>query len=207
MLFGIIKQCQQVKKMADGLLAIFIIDSGKKHLKKQTFLPGFNCLQKTEILNLLTLYYKDKKSFFILPIRVVLWFLPSGFYHPAALPAAKGTTIAWNIRHITRIEDIAANILIANGKQILNNTWLKKLGVTVRDTGNAMSRDKILDLSNSLNMVYNHFQERITFTLRRINANLHIENDSKFRLFGAYTDLLCEVFPKKLKSRRLTGRI
>jgi hypothetical protein len=70
----------------------------------------------------------------------------------SAMPAAKGTTIAWNIWHITRIEDITANILIANGKQVLNNTWLKRLGVTVRDTGNAMNKNEIAHFSKALNM-------------------------------------------------------
>jgi hypothetical protein len=68
------------------------------------------------------------------------------------MPSAKGVTIAWNIWHITRIEDITANILIRNDKQVLNGAWLKKLKVTFRDTGNAMTKDEILNLSRSLNM-------------------------------------------------------
>jgi hypothetical protein len=68
------------------------------------------------------------------------------------MPSAKGVTIAWNIWHITRIEDITANILICNGKQVLNGTWLKKLKIAVRDTCNAMTKDEILNLSHSLKM-------------------------------------------------------
>ncbi|GHT56811.1 hypothetical protein FACS1894109_06990 [Spirochaetia bacterium] len=68
------------------------------------------------------------------------------------MPSTKGVTIAWNIWHLIRIEDITANILICNGKQVLNGTWLKKLKVAVRDTGNAMTKDEILNLSRSLNM-------------------------------------------------------
>ncbi|MDR3173411.1 MAG: DinB family protein, partial [Treponema sp.] len=59
----------------------------------------------------------------------------------SVMPSPKDTTIAWNIWHITRIEDITANILIAGGKQVLNNLWLKKLGTRIRDTGNAMTKD------------------------------------------------------------------
>jgi hypothetical protein len=70
----------------------------------------------------------------------------------AAMPTPKDTTIAWNIWHITRIEDITANILIAGGKQVLNNLWLKKLGTRIRDTGNAMTKDEILNFSRSLKM-------------------------------------------------------
>ena len=50
------------------------------------------------------------------------------------------------------MEDITANILIRNGKQVLNGTWLKKLKSAFRDTGNAMTKDEILNLSRSLNM-------------------------------------------------------
>jgi hypothetical protein len=70
----------------------------------------------------------------------------------AVMPDPNGTSIAWNIWHITRIEDITANILIANGKQVLNNTWLKKISTTIRDTGNAMTKNEIREFSSSLNM-------------------------------------------------------
>jgi hypothetical protein len=70
----------------------------------------------------------------------------------AAMPGPKDTSIAWNIWHITRIENITANILIVGGKQVLNNTWLKKIGATVRDTGNAMTKGEIRKFGRSLNM-------------------------------------------------------
>jgi hypothetical protein len=90
---------------------------------------------------------------------------------------AKDATIAWNIWHITRIEDITANILIADGKQVLNNTWLKKLGVTVRDTGNAMNRDEIMNLSNSLNMkTLRQYRDAVGLRTQAIVKNLSPQN-------------------------------
>lgn len=68
------------------------------------------------------------------------------------MPTIKDVTIAWNIWHITRIEDITSNILVQNTEQVLNDEWLKRLSVTVRDTGNAMTDEEILSLSQSLNM-------------------------------------------------------
>ncbi|GHV41364.1 hypothetical protein FACS189490_08110 [Clostridia bacterium] len=68
------------------------------------------------------------------------------------MPTTKDVTIAWNIWHITRIEDITANILIADGAQVLDDEWLHRLGVTVRDTGNAMTDEEILELSHSIDM-------------------------------------------------------
>lgn len=69
------------------------------------------------------------------------------------MPTIKDATIAWNIWHITRIEDLVVNILIANDKQVLDAGWLSRLGVDITDTGNAMSDDEIISLSNKLNMV------------------------------------------------------
>ncbi|HEX2954461.1 MAG TPA: DinB family protein [Bacillota bacterium] len=68
------------------------------------------------------------------------------------MPTAKDVTIAWNLWHLTRIEDLTANILIANGQQVLNDEWLKKMNVTVRDTGNAMSDEEIIALSLAMDM-------------------------------------------------------
>lgn len=69
----------------------------------------------------------------------------------AALPN-KSTTIAWNVWHITRIEDITANILIADVTQVLNEDWLNKLNTTTKDTGNAMVAEVITDFSNRIDM-------------------------------------------------------
>lgn len=68
------------------------------------------------------------------------------------MPTKEDVTIAWNIWHITRIEDIASNILIANEAQVMNSDWAKRMNVNVYDTGNAMSDDEIIDLSSSINI-------------------------------------------------------
>ena len=68
------------------------------------------------------------------------------------MPTVKDVTIAWNIWHITRIEDITVNILIQDAEQVLNDEWLKRLNVSVRDTGNAMTDDEILLFSRSVDM-------------------------------------------------------
>jgi hypothetical protein len=68
------------------------------------------------------------------------------------MPTTKDVTIAWNLWHITRIEDLTANILIANGRQVLDEEWLAKLNTTVKDTGNAMTDDEIISFSNEVSM-------------------------------------------------------
>lgn len=68
------------------------------------------------------------------------------------MPTVKDVTVAWNIWHITRIEDLTANILIGEREQVLDESWLKRLGVQVKDTGNAMTDDEILELSKNIKM-------------------------------------------------------
>lgn len=69
------------------------------------------------------------------------------------MPTPKDTTIAWNIWHITRIEDLIVNILIDNEAQELNiGKWHAKLNVDVMDTGNAMSVNEIIDFSSKIDI-------------------------------------------------------
>lgn len=66
----------------------------------------------------------------------------------------KGSTIAWNLWHLTRIEDLTANILIAESSQVLSyGAWLDKMKVSVTDTGNAMSDSEIAEFSAQLDML------------------------------------------------------
>lgn len=60
----------------------------------------------------------------------------------------KGRTIAYGIWHAARIEDITTNILIADSKQVIDNSNFKeRLNSPIYDTGNALSTEKILDFS------------------------------------------------------------
>ena len=64
----------------------------------------------------------------------------------------KGRTFAYNVWHITRIEDICSNILIADGEQVISSdNWIEKLKSTVTDTGNALTADEISDFSLNIN--------------------------------------------------------
>ncbi len=66
------------------------------------------------------------------------------------MPTTKDDTIAWNIWHITRIEDLTANYLIADREQVLEETWNRRLNTMVTDTGNAMTDEEIISFSNEV---------------------------------------------------------
>ncbi len=66
------------------------------------------------------------------------------------MPTIKDVTVAWDIWHITRIEDLTANILIDNNKQVLDEHWLNRLNTTVKDTANAMNDEEIIEFSDKI---------------------------------------------------------
>jgi hypothetical protein len=69
------------------------------------------------------------------------------------MPTKKDVTIAWNLWHITRIEDLTANILIADDEQVIDTEgWGKTLNVSIRDTGNSMTDEEICDFSARISM-------------------------------------------------------
>ena len=61
------------------------------------------------------------------------------------------SSIAWNIWHITRIEDAVSNILINDSKQIIFNR-INKLNTKTIDTGNAFSERDIDEFNSSINV-------------------------------------------------------
>jgi hypothetical protein len=61
------------------------------------------------------------------------------------IPRGSEHSIAWNIWHIARIEDVTMNILIAGTEQVMDrDNWLERINVEVYDTGNATSAEKIM---------------------------------------------------------------
>jgi predicted O-linked N-acetylglucosamine transferase (SPINDLY family) len=64
----------------------------------------------------------------------------------------KETSVAWNICHITRIEDLTSNILMAGKDQIFDDHVQKELGITIKDTGNAMTVSEIEIFNKQINL-------------------------------------------------------
>ena len=65
---------------------------------------------------------------------------------------SKTVPICWQFWHIYRIEDLVSNILMANGQQIFNEEWKRKIGSSVTDTGNALKPDELAAWSKNINV-------------------------------------------------------
>lgn len=64
------------------------------------------------------------------------------------IPPSFEHSIAWNIWHIARIEDVTMNMLVAGRSQILHqDNWLERMKIDVRDTGNLMDPEDVAKLS------------------------------------------------------------
>ncbi len=69
------------------------------------------------------------------------------------IPPGGEHSIAWIFWHLTRIEDITMNVLLAGGPQVLaQGGWLEQIKVTVCDTGNAMHEADIAGLSAAIDI-------------------------------------------------------
>lgn len=70
-----------------------------------------------------------------------------------SIPPKGEHSIAWILFHITRVEDITMNILIADTTQLyVKDKWGKKLGVTISHSANSMDDQEVAQLSAKLNM-------------------------------------------------------
>lgn len=70
----------------------------------------------------------------------------------AIMPTKKDETIAWVLWHTARIEDLTMGILVGQGQQIFNEEWQKKMNVRIKDTGNALNDDEIMEFSHQVDI-------------------------------------------------------
>jgi hypothetical protein len=68
------------------------------------------------------------------------------------IPPKGEHSIAWMAWHITRIEDMTLNVLVAGTPQVFDAGWAARLCVPVRDTGNASSGEDIERLSAAIDL-------------------------------------------------------
>lgn len=83
----------------------------------------------------------------------ILYHVNERAFRDVSSPKYQGyRTLAFFVFHMTRIEDICANVLIANEKQVIFELpWLQQMNIPFLDTGNAMTADEMKLFSASIN--------------------------------------------------------
>jgi len=73
--------------------------------------------------------------------------------HIRHVPSGGEHSIAWLFWHLTRIEDVTMNLLLAGRPQLIyQEGWFNRLGVPFRDTGNAMTGADVVSLSQRIDI-------------------------------------------------------
>lgn len=89
---------------------------------------------------------------------------------------SKTVPICWQFWHTYRIEDLVSNILMANGNQIFNDDWQKRIGSFITDTGNALEPDELVSWAKEINVEeLKNYMIAVGKNTRRILSELTLE--------------------------------
>lgn len=89
---------------------------------------------------------------------------------------SKTVPICWQFWHTYRIEDLVSNILMANGNQIFNADWQKRIGSSITDTGNALEPDELVSWAKEINAEeLKNYMIAVGKNTRRILSELTLE--------------------------------
>lgn len=64
----------------------------------------------------------------------------------------KTVPMCWQLWHTYRIEDLVSNILMANQNQLFNESWQKRIGSNIADTGNALELEEAISFAKGIHV-------------------------------------------------------
>jgi hypothetical protein len=64
-----------------------------------------------------------------------------------ARPAPGVNSILWLLWHMARTEDASVNLVVAHRQQVLDDDWVRRLGVPWRHIGTGMTDDEVSELT------------------------------------------------------------
>ena len=67
-------------------------------------------------------------------------------------PHPEVNSIAWLLWHISRCADVGMNVFVAVRPQVLDESWLKRLNVSLHDIGTGMNDDDFSDFSQRVDV-------------------------------------------------------
>jgi DinB superfamily len=62
-------------------------------------------------------------------------------------PAPGVNSIVWLLWHMARTEDASVNLVVADGRQVLDDDWVRRLDVPWRHIGTGMTDDEVSELT------------------------------------------------------------
>jgi hypothetical protein len=113
------------------------------------------------------------------------------------IPKGSEHSIAWNIWHIARIEDVTMNMLVAGTQQVMDrNEWQGRMKVEIYDTGNMTNVEQIKELSNSIDLTrLREYRAKVGHRTQEIVKDIRPQ------------DLKTKVDPKRIEQIRASGAV
>ena len=62
-------------------------------------------------------------------------------------PGTGLNSLVWLLWHMARTEDVAVNLVVTAGAQVLDETWMRRMNVRSRSIGTGMTDDEVADLT------------------------------------------------------------
>jgi DinB family protein len=62
-------------------------------------------------------------------------------------PAKSINSILWLLWHMARTEDASVNLVVASGRQVLDDAWIRRLGIDCRHIGTGMTEAEVSEVS------------------------------------------------------------
>jgi hypothetical protein len=93
------------------------------------------------------------------------------------IPAGEAHSVAWIVWHLSRIEDVTINLLVAGQDQVFETGgWFEKTRAPIRHTGNAMEVPAVRRLSQALDLsALREYRFAVGRATRRIVKDLPAE--------------------------------
>jgi DinB family protein len=127
-------------------------------------------------------------------------------------------SLAWLMWHIARAEDIMLNPVLASRAQVLDDVWLKRLGITRRDFGIGMTSPEVTEITRQLDVsALREYRDAVGRRTREIVGGFRPEDwqgqtttedlgrAAAEGAFGARAEMLVKAFSGRPRAMVLSG--
>lgn len=124
-------------------------------------------------------------------------------------------SLAWIMWHIARAEDIMLNPVLHNRDQVLDDAWLKRLGITRRDFGIGMKSDEVTALTKAIDIgALREYRDAVGRRTRELvgaykdadwGGNIEPASLEKAAAQGAFGPPIVKLFSNRPRSAVMSG--
>jgi hypothetical protein len=127
-------------------------------------------------------------------------------------------SLAWLLWHIARAEDVVVNRALAGHAQVLDDGWLKRLGIARRDIGTGMTSAEVTELTRQIDLgTLREYRDAVGRRTRDMVGGFkpqdwqgevaaeNVERAANEGAFGIRTELLTKIFAGRPRTAALNG--